>query len=462
MTALEGTPAHPCASGDLTFSRDSPERSLLDAAVRAADARGCEGLDRTPLLGRHAALPGMIRLGALVGDAWTDAVEADAGIAVDVDAVAAWIVDRYPAATYPAVVLGSAHGGAVHLAAALGAAWLPTTFPVTVRWSDGAAWDWGGALEYGMAVTESLVAANASVTVRQVHDPVRQGHLCGATLTLYVRWRRLPAAYRTFLRTRLEPGAGAVLLRDARTWPVLATRARHTFQVGSPASGWDPQDYSTDQPAFRDLLHRLGGGSWVRPYPDLPRRYAELAGDAGLEADLRAAVPASHRVLYPEPHALSASVADLYRDWLVRDGRGGDHLVVETERLLDPWVVLTGGLVPYWCETASCRAVAGAESWLAGSRPFESVDVVPQPPGTDCDAFATPGQWRAVSWFGRRYGRVNRDALRRYPLLPLPPGHLAGVLRSHRTAAAAPPRLRMTDLLTGLRRVGEPLGVLVM
>jgi hypothetical protein len=298
--------------------------------------------------------------------------------------------------------------------------------------------------------------------VRQLHDPVRSGSLCGATLTLYLRWRRLPAAYRTFLQHRVDPGGGVLLLRDARTWPVLSVRARHTFQIGSPVSGWEPEDYTTDHAPFRVLLRRLGGDSWAAPHPDLPRRYAEMAGDAGLETDLRAASTHSHRVLYPDAHALSASVADLYSDWLRQTGRSGDHLAVETERLIDPWLVLTDGLVPYWCEASSSRAVAGAESWVAGSRPFDFIDVMPQPPGTDCEAFAIPAQWRAVAWFARRSGRVNRDAARRYPLLPLPTCHVAQVLRSRATPPCPSPRMRMADVLAGLRRAGEPLGVLVM
>jgi hypothetical protein len=462
VTALDKPSSHAIAPGDLAFSRESVERALLDAAVRAVDGRDCADLDRTPLLGRHAAVPGTIRWGALVGEAWADAVAVDAGETVDADAVATWIAGRYEAATYPAVVLGSAHGSAVHLAAALGAAWLPTSFPVNVRWPDGAAWDWDGALDYGIPVCGRILDANPSVTVRQVHDPVRSGSLCGATLTLYVRWRRLPDAYRAFLQHRVQPGGGVLLVRDARTWPVLSVDARHTFQIGSPVSGWEPEEYSAEQAAFRVLLRRLGGEAWVAPHPDLPRRYAESAGDVGLEADLRAAVTNSHRVLYPDAHALSASIADLYLDWMRQNGRIGDHLVVETERLVDPWLVLTEGLVPYWCEASSSRAVAGAESWVAGSRPFEFMDVVPQPPGTDCGAFAIPAQWRAVAWFARRYGRVNRDAARRYPLLPMPTCHVAEVLRSQASEPSVPPRMQMAEALAGLRRSGEPLGVLVM
>jgi len=42
----------------------------------------------------------------------------------DPEAVAGWLTDHYLDEGYPALVLGSPHGAAVHLAAAMGAPWL--------------------------------------------------------------------------------------------------------------------------------------------------------------------------------------------------------------------------------------------------------------------------------------------------------------------------------------------------
>jgi hypothetical protein len=446
---------------DRTFSRDSLERALLDVAVRAVARRDCVDLDRVPVLGRHGGLSGSVRRGALTGDAWADAVPADMAGEVHAEAVAAWIVGRYPAPAYPAAVLGSAHGGAVHLAAGLGAPWLPTSFVLNVQWPDGAAGDWQGALRRGSAVAAEIVGGNPDVTVRQVHDPVRRGPLSASTLTLYVRWRRLPAAYREFLATRLDPGGRPLLLRDTRTWPVRIGWPGFTFQVGSPVTGWRPGDHTTANPSFAALLDRLGGGAWAPPDHGLDRRYAELAGEPALEADLRAAAPGTSRVLYPTPGTLSACVADLYRDRLLREGRGGDRCQVETERLLDPWQVLAAGLVPYWCESAAAPTVAEAECWLAGSEPFTRVDVLPAPPGTDCDAHATPAQWLVPAWFAEQSGHLDRTAMRRYPELPMPTSHAAAALLTRERTAMPPSRLPMAEVLAGLRRSGGPLGILV-
>jgi hypothetical protein len=451
---------------DRVICRDSIDRVLLDAAAYALRGHGCHHLDHLPVLGRHRDLPEPMRQDVLKGQAWAAAVPADTAGRMDTDAVADWIVSHYAAPTYPALVLGSPHGGAVHLAAALGAPWLPTSFTVTVRWPDGAVDDWGGALDWGATVAVRILAANPTVTVRQVHDPLRRGPLCASTVTLHVRWRQLPPAYRAFVQDRLEPGAASLLLRDVRTWPAFGGTPGYSFQVGSPVGGWEPPDYSIDNPSFAQLIRGIGGDRWSTPRPESPRRYAEPAGEPELERSLRQAGAEArrptHRVLYPTPGTLSSCVADLYREWLPPDRRGGDRCVVETERLLDPWQVLTTGLVPYWCESASRRAVSGAEWWVAGSSRFDSVDVLPAPPGSAVDANAGLGQWRAIASFARYRGDVSPEALRRYPLLPLPTSYAATVLQAQPRRRPAPSRLRMVEALSGLRRTGHPLGMLVL
>lgn len=447
-------------------SPDGPERPLLEAVSRALTGRGCDDLDRVPVLGRRGELPAEPRWTALAGEECAQAVPLELADRVDAEAVASWIVGRYAAGPHPAVVLGSPHGGAAHLAAALGAPWLPTTFTVQVPWPDGSVGDWTGAMEWGAKIADMILATNGNVTVRQVHDPVRRGTLCGATVTLHVRWRRLPRAYRDFLADGLAPGGGTLLLRDTRTWPVLELTDRHSFQLGSPASGLRHEDQTTDDPSFLRLLLGLGGDRWATPYLDTPARYAEVAGEPGLERDLRRLSPVIrrpvHRVLYRGPALLSACVADLYRDWLRGRGRPGDGCVVETGRLIDPWRVLASGLVPYWCESAARCTVDAAEWWLAGSSAFSAVTVLPEPPGTNCDTHAPAGQWRAIASFAGHQPHFNRQALSRYPTLPLPASHASDVLRSRHANVPAPGRLPLSQAVSALRRFGSRLGLLVI
>jgi hypothetical protein len=457
----------PASGPDVVFCRDSPGRSLLDVAARAVARLGCDDLDRAPVSGRRAGVPEESRRAAVARDARNEAVPADVAARIDAEAVAAWITRQYPASAYPAVVLGSPHGAAVHLAAALGAPWLPTGFTVTVPWPEGSAGDWPGALQRGAVIAGRLLSANPTVTVRQVHDPVQRGALCGSTLTLHIQWRRLPSAYRSFVQDRLPPGGASVLLRDVRVWPARDLGPGYSFQVGSPASGWKPTDYTADHPPFRRLLQSIGSGRWIDPHPGILPRYAETGGDPRLEPQLRQLAAATdhrtHRVLYAEPETLSACVADLYRDWYRAQGSGGDRCVVETGRLLDPWGTVAAGAVPYWCESASRRAAAAAEQWLAGSPGFDAVTVLPQPPGTRCDAHADPAQWLAMAAFARRRSHVDSQAMARYPLLPLPTSHAAQVLKAQLPPLKSrPATMPMNEAIRSLANNGLRFGMMVV
>jgi hypothetical protein len=448
-------------------SPDSAGRVLLAAASRAVRGEDCADLGYQPMLSRFRGAPESVRRVALARAAGRAAMSGQQAGGIDADRVARWIVDHYPPRWYPGVVIGSPHGAAVHLATALGVPWLPAAFEVTAHWPGGAVDNPLGALSYGARIVARMLGANPGVGVRQVHDPAARGVLAGATVSLAVRWHRLPDAYRQFLGTRLAPGAPVFLLRDARTWPVLDSGGRHTFQVGGPASGLSPADFRPESEALGQVLRSAGGdGSrWQPPRIPSPQGYAEYSVEPGFEASLRDWVRGTggplHRVLFARPEALSAAIADLYRGWLRSAGKSGDRCVVECGRLIDPWQVVRAGLVPYWCENATRRSVAGAEWWLAGSAPFTSVDVLPEPPGLQSPALAGLPQWLAVASFGRRRRAVDRVAARGYPVSPVPTRHATEVLRRQPYDLPAPPPLRAMDALAALRNSGTPQGLLV-
>jgi hypothetical protein len=439
---------------DRVICRDSVDRAFLAVATSGWER---DGWWPVPMLGRRAELPAVLRRDVLADEACAQAVPAEAAGEIDAEAVAEWITGLYRDSTYPAVVLGSPHGGAVHLAAALGAAWLPTTFPVSVRWPGGSVADWPAARDWGATVAGTIVAGNPGVSVRQVHDPVMRGPLCGRTVSLRLWWRTLPAAYTEFLRTRLQPGGSSLLLRDLRRWPVLPVGPRTGFQLGSPTAGWSASDYRDDRPPFRRLLDGLGAATWSPPPVDATIQYAETAGDPALDTELRALATSHHQVLYRAPELLSAGLADLFRSYL--DGDTG--CLVECGRLLDPRGVLSRRLVPYWCESASLHAFAGAECWLAGSAPFDEITVLPDAPGTDCEAHAALSHWRSLAAFAGTRGRVDRVAAGRYPLMPLSSRHAARVVGTWIEPRPAPPRLTMEHALDALRPKATPLGLIV-
>jgi hypothetical protein len=446
-------PAH--LPADRVICLDSVDRALIEVSVPGWDG---DGRWRVPVLGRHAQLEPTLRRLVLANDSRAAAVPLEDVGDIDAEAVAAWIVDRFPDDHYPVAVLGSPHGGAVHLAAALAGAWLPTSFPVTLPWPDGEVGDVAGAADWGAVLACEIMERNPSVTVRQVHDPILRGPLCGATVTLRLRWRDLPAAYTEFLRDRC---GASLLLRDMRTWPVMDGPPGFSFQLGRPANGLAHEDHRPDHPWFRQLLETAGAESWSAPARQSVVRYAETAGDPALDPQLRnvaaATGTAAHRVLYSTPDALSACVADLYRDRL---GPTAD-LLIETGRLLDPAGVAARGLVPYWCETSSLRTFAATEAWLAGSEPFDDITVLPEPPGTECEAHAGLLHWRSLACFASARGRIDRTAAGRFPLLPMAPEHVARVLAETADPEPEPPPLPIAEVMDGLREVSVGMGLLI-
>ncbi|ROT29867.1 hypothetical protein [Micromonospora sp. HM5-17] len=448
-------------------SPESPGRVLLGVASRATRGRDCADLGYQPLLSRFRGAPETVRRSALARAAARAAVSAAQAAALDAEQVARWVVDHYPPRWYPGAVLGSPHGGAVHLAVAMGVPWLPAAFDVSVHWPGGAVDDPAGALGYGARMAAALLRANPGVRVRQVYDPAGRGVLAGSTLSLVVRWHRLPRAYREFLDSRLASGAPVLLLRDVRSWPVLDAGGGHSFQLGTPTSGLEPGDFRPDSALLRQVLPGVGGDGATGDPPDSGRPgQAEHGVEPGFERDLlawaRVAGNPVHRVLFPEPEALSAAAADIYRDWLRGAGKSGDRCVVECGRLIDPWQVVRAGLVPYWCENATRRSVTGAEWWLAGSLPFSSLDVLPEPPGLRSPAFAGLPQWLAVASFGRRRRALDRVAARGYPVSAVATRHATEVLRNQPYDLPAPSPLRAAEVLAGLRNSGASPGLLVL
>ncbi|MEH0936187.1 hypothetical protein V6U80_13605 [Micromonospora sp. CPCC 205543] len=452
-------------AGDRVVAVGSTARVLVAAAARALRGADCADVGQPTALSRFTPAPESVRRAAAARAAGRVALTPAQTAEVDAERVARWIVDQYPRRRYPGVVLGSPHASAVHLAVALGVPWLPAAFEMAVHWTHGSVDRPRAALDHGAGLAAGLVAANPGLHVRQVHCPASRGAVAGQTVSLTARWRTLPLAYARFLADRLEPGASLLLVRDGRSWPVLDPGQGHSFQLGCPASGLDPVDFHPDSHALRQLLRAVGGDRalWEPPEVSAAGEQSEQGVEEGFETVARQwAQPrghALHQVFFPQPAALSAATADLYRRWLRRAGKTGDRLVVECGRLLDPWQVVRAGLVPYWCENATRRSVEGAEWWLAGSEPFSSVDVLPESPGLRSPALAGLPQWLAVAAFGRRRRALDRTAARGYPVSPVPTRRATEVLRCQPYDLPTPPPLAFADALDGLREAGAPLGL---
>jgi len=431
------------------FSPSGLTRTLVDATARALRGKDCGDLtqaaDWTRRHDERVAVP------------------ADRAGEVDAGAVAEWISAQYAGRTYPGVVIGTRHGSAAYLATAMGVPWLPAGFDLDVRWPEGRATDGVAAMAYGETVATRILDRNQGVVVRQVHDPVRMSDAAGCRVQLNIRWRSLPGGFRAFLDSCVDPGGFALVVRDVRSWPVLDAGHGYSYQVGSSTTGLDLATY-TNGPDLNNLM-RGGGGPATWPTGPYRRFGVEHGVEPGIEVGLRQwAQDRGGRVfsiLYHGAERLSAAVADIYRDWLRDNGKTGNRLLVSVGRLLDPWQTIRAGLVPYWCETATRAGVGAAELWMAGSPPFTSVDILPEPPGVTWSQLAPIAQWSVLAQFASRRGVLNPGVARAYPLRPLAPRHATNVLRALPYDLPAPEPLRLETAVAGLRSNGPGNGILI-
>src|SRR5690242_7927159 len=138
---------------------------------------------------------------------------------LDLDRIAAEIVDQYTDAVYPAVVIGANHGSAAYLAALLGAPWLPSGIEIAIDEPDGlGATD---VLSATRTIARRLRTAFPGAAVSQRYPAGRLG----------ITWGRLPRPYRRFIAERVLPGGPLLVVRDVCPVHVLRAGADSTVQL---------------------------------------------------------------------------------------------------------------------------------------------------------------------------------------------------------------------------------------
>jgi hypothetical protein len=415
-------------------------RTLVEAVARAIAGRDCG--DLTAPFGWSAADPDGAA-GFPLGELQH----------VDPAEVADWVVRQYGDGPFPAVVVGSPHGSAAHLAVSMNAPWLPAGFEVEVAWPDGSLDDADGVLRRGEEV--GLLLDRWGVAARHVFDPLRYGFRASRQTTHHCSWRELPAPYRAFLDRCLEAGATIILISDLRQWRLSWWTGGGLFQVGSPTTGMSVERYlAALARAYPAATAALGDRIFEE---NQDQTEAEHRVHPGFVLDLRRLVGDRNRQLYSiayrEPEQLSAALADVTREWLRHAGTAANHLVVDCGRLLDPYHVGRAGLVPYWCESSSTTAVESAELWLAGSIPFEGIEALPEPGRATHASAAVLGRWQTLVSFARRNGTIDRNLARAYAGGRASPRDATSVLRQHQPELPAAPRLQAQDLDILLREL---------
>lgn len=363
-------------------------------------------------------LPRRVRRSLYARGGGDEAIDPDALDSVESRDLRRWVVDQYPERGYPAVLVGSANGAAVHLAALLGVPWLPQTFLLPVRrdLDPGAP---TADLEWGREPGRTLLAANPDLQLHHMHDP-NQDHLMLQYMTYFrVKLLELGAVYEDFLDAVLAPGATVLTVECDLSWPTRRIDDRHYFQFGA-AGGIPPAEYHEGSDRVAAFLERRGSDreQWVTPEPDGERPEAEWGFEPALREDVvRFAEERGfdvRRLSFDDTHDLSPPVADFYREAYRRRGLPADRLVVSSFALQDPWWTLRTGSVPYWATFNTEPDADRLESYLASvSDPYEEVHAMLFSNGVEAAGQASIERWREVLDRAEREGAflgVDTDA----------------------------------------------------
>jgi hypothetical protein len=362
-----------------------------------------------PLIPLANHIPLLLRHQVYTWSGWGEALPEEALDGLSSETIARGMTDAYQLdRRVPAIAVGSSNGALVHLYAALGIPWLPQTSLIAVR-RTGHPDDAIGDLEWGRRVGPRLLGAMPDVQLHQMHDPNQDRLMVRRMGYMRIKLLRLPDAYVSFIRRRLQPGGRLIITDCSKRWAVLRVAERHLFQTGA-MGGLEAEEYLTGSPRVAEYLRLSGAAvrSWTFPTPDEEAPEAEWGFEPqimeplmSLAADLGAEVM---RLQFDDPEDASPFVADLLRQHLEEADGASQRLLSESFILQAPTWVRRSRTTPWWALFGVERSVRRLERYLASREPFDDIGVMLFPHGVKSAGYAPIERWGPVLTTARRRG----------------------------------------------------------
>ncbi|MDP9403931.1 MAG: hypothetical protein M3P85_11550 [Actinomycetota bacterium] len=356
--------------------------NMVRALGRLFEGKDHRGLSMGPGSRRLANLvsspPRALRRLGFVGMGASQGIPLDRARLIDAEEIARWVTQQYGLGPFDTVVIGSGTGAGLHLAAALGAPFLPQTTLVAVRDFATHPDDPVGAM-HALAPTVRLIARNnPEVSVYHMHDPAQDRPMLQAMAYMRLKRLRLGRAYERFLEERLAPGGTIIQLECERTWRTRAVGERAHFQFGA-LGGLAEEEYHDNGARIAEYLEAEGSPrrKWEPPEPDARRAEAEWGWDPALGEDVERLARRYgyrlRRLVMEEPQDLSALVADFHRWWYRRIGVPSGRLLVESYVQWDPYWVLRLGVVPFWLRFNMQPSYEDLQTYLDHAEPYDDI-----------------------------------------------------------------------------------------
>jgi hypothetical protein len=267
--------------------------------------------------------------------------------------MAAWVTGLYPSTGLRGVMFGASNGGAIHLAAALGMAWLPQTYLVAVRrhLQPGEALK---DIEWGRRVVRPLLDRFPQLHAAQMHDPVQDRLMVSKMGYFRLKLLGLPTEFKAFLSYHTAPKKPIISIECELPWPATSVGNRHTFQLGGFGSV-DPYEYLNGSDRTRKFLKEVGARKdhWdtFKPTGEMPESewgfYPEVLND--LREKAQATKAPFYRLRFIQPEDVSAFACDLYRFWYEqRLGLKSQRILIENFAIMSPYRAIVSGALPFW------------------------------------------------------------------------------------------------------------------
>lgn len=258
---------------------------------------------------------------------------------------------------------------------------------------------------------------------------------------------RLGPAYEEFI-TETLPRGGTIILVDCRLrWPTTQVGERHFFQFGG-YGGASVREYLEGGDRVSAFLHGEGSAlqQWDPPTPDGQSPEAEWGFEPELAEDVeRLASRHGYRIVrlaFDEPEEVSASIAELYRNWYAQSGVPARRLLVESFILLEPMLAARTRSVPFWTTFSTGRSVRALERYLEHSEHCDEVAATLFAHGVESVGVARPAQWESVITRAGSRSRLLGNRARAFP------ADFAVFARFYRALAAIPERFPVPESLS--------------
>ncbi len=348
------------------------------------------------------ALPWQLQRFIYVKGSAVEAIRPDKLGDVQAEEFARWVTGLYPKKQYPAILIGSAGGATVHLAAAMGIPWLPQTFLIPVQNAEHLSVDEPiQRMEWAGKVAKPLLDNNPQLQLHHMMDPNQDRPMLEAISYFRSKILQLGPAYEAFLREHLAPDGVIFVVECGKPWPTTRVDSRHYFQFGGlGGNSWE--EYAHGGPRVAEFLERSGSRykQWQAPTPDGERPESEWGFAPQLGEDI-ARFARQHgfrvqRVVYREPEDASPFVADLHRWWYRQRGMAADRLLMGMFFLFEPYWTLRTGSVPFWLAFNAQPSLDFVGDYLQKSEPYGEIYLMPFSHGVKGIGLASVAQMKSV------------------------------------------------------------------